>query len=283
LIAEVSAGQHLTDVVIQGTTTTVGTLIPAGVVEPVWPFLVGPEAQDVSQWRGGRLDFSDEAEQHNVVFVSRVQVPFAYNPGFVTAGTFKSWKDLLAPQWKGKIAMLDPRQAGGGLDNATFWYTREGLGRDFMQQLFGQDVTIGKDDRQLLDWVARGQYPVAIGPHVPILYELKSKGLPLELYSGEALQEGSFVSAGSGSVAVATRPPHPNAVKVYLNYLLSREGQTEWSRASGVPSRRRDVPHDHLPEFLVPKDGVQYQENYKERFVKLREQVIATITPLIQP
>jgi iron(III) transport system substrate-binding protein len=283
LINEFSAGQHITDLVIQGTTTMIGSLIPVGAVEPIGPYLVGPESRDQSRWKGGKFDFADEAEQYNLVFVGRVQIPFVYHPGVVTAGTFRSWKDLLAPQWKGKIAMLDPRQAGAGLDNATFWYTREGLGTEYIQQLFGQqDITVGREDRQILDWVARTQYPVAIGPNGVTAYEMKNRGLPVEIYSGEALQEGSFLSASNGSVTVATQPPHPNAVKVYLDWLLSQDGQTAWSQAAGVPSRRRDVSHDHLPEFLVPKEGVPYQENYKERYVKLREQVTEIIRPLIR-
>jgi hypothetical protein len=53
---------------------------------------------------------------------------------------------------------------------------------------------------------------------------------------------------------------------VYLDYLLSREGQHAQSKASGLASRRLDVPHDHIPEILVPKEGVKYLENYKETF-----------------
>jgi iron(III) transport system substrate-binding protein len=282
LITELYAGQHLTDVVVQGTTTTVGSLIPVNAVEPLAPYLVGPNSRDTSAWKGGKLDYADDAEQFNIVYVNRVQIPFVYNPSAVTAGALKTWKDLLDPRWKGRIAMLDPRQAGAGLDNATFWYTREGLGTDFIQQLFAQDVTVGRDDRQVLDWISRNQYALAIGPSGVTAYELKMKGLPVELYSGEALAEGSFVSASNGAVAVAAKPPHPNATKVYLDYLLSQEGQTEWTRAAGVPSRRRDVNHDHLPEFVVPKEGVTYQENYKERYVKLREEVTAVIRPLIR-
>jgi iron(III) transport system substrate-binding protein len=282
LITETSAGQHLTDVVVQGTTTMVGSLIPASAIEPVWPYLVGPSSAEQAQWRGGKFDFSDESEQYNLVFVSRVQIPMVINPTVVPAGAFTSWKDLLDPRWKGRLVMDDPRQAGPGLDNATFWYTREDLGTTFMQQLFAQEPVVSADDRQVLDFVARGQYPVLIGGNVGVTLEMKSKGLPLELYSGEALREGSFVSSGSGTVAIASKPPHPNAAKVYLDYLLSREGQTEYSRFVGVPSRRQDVPTDHLAEFLVPKPGVQYQENYKERYVNLRQAVTAAIAPLIR-
>ena len=66
--------------------------------------------------------------------------------------------------------MLDPRQAGAGLDLATYWYTNEklGLGKDFMRKLFTtQDIFVSRDGQQILDFVARGRYPIAIGSSSP--------------------------------------------------------------------------------------------------------------------
>lgn len=38
-------------------------------------------------------------------------------------------------------------------------------------------------------------------------------------------------------------------------------------------SRRLDVPRDHLPPFLIPKEGTRLQENYKEPFVLIRDEL----------
>ena len=46
---------------------------------------------------------------------------------------------------------------------------------------------------------------------------------------------------GFGAVALMDKAPHPNAAIVYLNWLLSKEGQTEYAK-SGRNSRRLDVP-----------------------------------------
>jgi ABC-type Fe3+ transport system substrate-binding protein len=60
-------------------------------------------------------------------------------------------------------------------------------------------------------------------------------------------------------------------VKVYLNYLLSREGQYELSKAMKLPSRRLDVPQDHLPETVYPiKQGMKIQNTYNEASVRVR-------------
>jgi ABC-type Fe3+ transport system substrate-binding protein len=55
--------------------------------------------------------------------------------------------------------------------------------------------------------------------------------------------------------------PHPNAARVYLNWLLSREGQENWARLSEQDSRRLDVP---APPGVAPKQGVNYVQIGKE-------------------
>jgi iron(III) transport system substrate-binding protein len=282
LLAELSAGQYLTDLVIAGTTTIVGDLMPANVVVPIRPYLTGPEARNEARWRGGQFDFGDDAEQYNLVFANRLQTPFMYNPNQVDVREFRSWKDMLNPRWKGKIVMLDPRRPGGGLDRATYWYTTEGLGKPFLQAFFAHDVLLLNDDRQILDFVARGQYALGVGPSGVVAYEMRQKGLPLELSAGEALQEGTYLTASNASIGVVVNHPHPNAVKVFLNHLLSQQTQTEYSKATGLTSLRTDVPRDHLLDAITPKDGVSYQLNYKERYVKLRDEVrdyLLTLAP----
>jgi ABC-type Fe3+ transport system substrate-binding protein len=43
-------------------------------------------------------------------------------------------------------------------------------------------------------------------------------------------------------VSVISRPPHPNARKVFVSWLLSREGQTAVIEQTRENSRRLDVP-----------------------------------------
>jgi ABC-type glycerol-3-phosphate transport system substrate-binding protein len=96
-------------------------------------------------------------------------------------------------------------------------------------------------------------------------------------FNPEALQEGALTTAGNGAISIAKNPPHPNALKVYLDYLLSKEGQTEWSKAIGFASLRQDVPRDHVAKYLIPKEGVQYLESHLERYVNLRTEVVAFV------
>src|SRR6266545_2500723 len=216
LLNELSAGVYRTDLVIAGTITAIESLIPANAIVPIQPYLVGPESQDLSKWKGGKFDFSDNTERYNLVYGNRLQVAFVYNRDMVPPGKIKSWKDFLNPEWKGKLAMLNPARAGASQGWVTFWYIKEsqGFGKNFIRQLVTtQDVSLSNDERQLLDFVARGRYPIAIGPSGTLAFEMKKKGLPIEPFGSAALQEGGVISASSATVMVPRNAPRPNALK----------------------------------------------------------------------
>ena len=132
LLAELKAKQYLTDIALAGATTALTSLVPANAVVSLQPYLMGPETRDVSKWQDTKHHFSDKTARYNLYFGSRVQVAFVYNTELNPPATMqtkvKTWQDLLNPEWKGKIAVLDPRQAGAGLDLSTYWYTNEKRG-----------------------------------------------------------------------------------------------------------------------------------------------------------
>lgn len=284
LLAERAAGQYLADVVIVGTTTLLSSLKPAGVLARIQPHLVGPETRNPSIWRGGSFTFADEEEAFAFVFGTYVKSPFLYNTAAVQPGEIKSWRDLLDPKWRGKMAMYDPRLAGGGNSIATYWYTSESLGKDYIRDMFTtQGVAVSRDERQILDWVARGQYLVGIGVGDVQAIDMMRRGLPIRAKEPDSLLEVPYVTSGTGTVAVIDRAPHPNALKVYLDFLLSRDGQLAWSHAAGVASDRLDVPRDHVEGLLIPREGQVYERQFTESFVRLREEVegfLRTVLPL---
>jgi hypothetical protein len=53
---------------------------------------------------------------------------------------------------------------------------------------------------------------------------------------------------------------------VYINWLLSAEGQGLWSKSTGVPSFRQDGPHEGVLDVMVPKPGREYFDTYTEDF-----------------
>ncbi len=274
VISELGAGQYLTDLTIAGTAGVIDSLLPADALAPVPPYLTGPNDSDPSVWRGGKLDYADGTGQYALVFSVYVKPPFLYNPNQVSPTDFSSYRDLLDPRWKGKIVLRDPRIAGGGLALITFIYATDALGRDYIRQLFTQDLVISNDDRQILDWVARGQYPIALGVSDTLANEYIGRGLAVRHMDTARMREGGFVTSGNAVVSIVRNAPHPNAVAVYLDYLLSRDGQLAWSKAAGYASQRRDVPTDHVSELLVPKEGVTYLVSHAERYVRMRDEIV---------
>jgi ABC-type Fe3+ transport system substrate-binding protein len=59
-------------------------------------------------------------------------------------------------------------------------------------------------------------------------------------------------------LAVVNKAPHPNATKLFVNWVLSREGQIAWQKYTEVNSLRVDISKSDLPPDDVPKKGVNY-------------------------
>ncbi len=68
-----------------------------------------------------------------------------------------------------------------------------------------------------------------------------------------------LTSGGSNDVAILTRPAHPNAQKLYVNWWLSREGQTSFQELDrDYQSIRNDIPVDSVPVERRRQPGVNY-------------------------
>jgi iron(III) transport system substrate-binding protein len=273
--AERGARQYLWDVVVTGTTTALTALIPMKMLDPLEPGLVLPEVKDLKQWRGGALEFIDPGRQMLVMTPFQRGTLFV-NPNLVKPETFKSYKDLLDPKWKGKIIMDDPRRAGPGQATFTFFHLHPELGPEFIRALGRQEPLILRDFAQEVDEVGRGKYPILLGTADANAEERMRQGIPIVIVDPRQLKEGSDVSPANGCVAIFNRMPHPSAAKVYLNWLLSKEGQTVFSRAMGYVSSRLDVPTDHALSWRVPQPGAI--KTYDQQAVEVR----AKLMPLLQ-
>ncbi|HEX9879966.1 MAG TPA: extracellular solute-binding protein [Candidatus Binatia bacterium] len=248
------AGSYLWDVFVGGTTTGLASMIPRKAFAPMEPALILPEVTDPKNWRGGGIEFVDPGRQM-VVMTPNHRILLVVNAEAADPKSFKSYRDLLDPKWKGRIAMDDPRRSGPGQASFTFFYLHPDLGPDFIRALARQEPLIFRDPSQLLNLIGQGKYPILIGPRDTMLADAMSRGIPIKIVGPNLLREGSDISPGAGNVAMFDRAPHPNAVKVYLNWLLSKDGQTGVARALDAVSNRLDAPRDHAPDWKVPQAG----------------------------
>ena len=252
---EFQAGRHSWDVLVRGTTPALPVFKPAGILVPLEPALILPEVKEAKNWRGGRLPFSDKDKivlamtpyQRGILFV---------NSNLVKPEDLKSYRDLLDPKWKGKILLDDPRFPGPGNATFAFFYLHKELGPDFIRAFLKQEPAILRGDfRQELEWLGQGKYPILVGTSDGDALQLARQGLPIAVVDPTKVKEGSDVSPAWGSVALFKNAPHPNAAKVYINWLLTKEAQTEFARAMGYVSARVDVPTDHVPAWRIPREG----------------------------
>lgn len=263
---ERSAGLYLSDVYQGGVTTPDLILKPAGLLGNLEENFILPELKDPKEiektWLYGQLPWVDP--DHKIfAFMAYPQAWAVINTDLVKPEEMKSFKDLLNPKWKGKIAMFDPTMtgAGGKLLSAV---SLQILSMDFWRDLAKQDVYITRDNRQLVEWVAHGKYAIALAARPEEIAAFKAEGAPLMHRTPE---EGIGITTGSGGLALLSQPAHPNAAKLFINWLLSKEGITVWSKAGDVQSARLDVPTSFLSPEKVRQPGVKYYYLEKEQFL----------------
>ncbi|MBI4332009.1 MAG: extracellular solute-binding protein [Chloroflexi bacterium] len=225
---------------------------PAGILAPFPPLLL-PEVSDPRVWFGGKLPFVDK---DNSVFASALyptQV-ILVNTDLVKPDEISSYQDLLAPKWKGKIAMNDPTVGiGRGWVHGVI-YTKI-LGPDFMRALAKQEPVISRDLRLTAEWVARGKYPILVPPQPTAAAEFLSIGAPIGYVMP---REGTFLTSVMGTTVKFDRAPHPKAAQVFINWFLSKEGQKLISKLGMIDSARVDIDTGFLPPDVRRQTGVKY-------------------------
>jgi iron(III) transport system substrate-binding protein len=262
--SERDAGIYSVDMVISGTSTANAYFKPMKALDPIEPALILPEVVEPKNWRDNKLEFSDRSTRLNLVFTTQNNVPLIYNPAQVKAQEVDELFKLLDPKWKGKIAVQDPIPSGTG--NGVFRWVWHVLGpektKDFYRKIRAQAAAVDRDQRRQIEWIAQGKYPLHLGPGT-VMQQLEKRGLKFGVMP-EFKDYGAYLTPGFGSAMLINRAPHANASKVFLNWLLTKDGQTAFCKGMGYVSRRVDVSTDHVPSYWVPKPGVKYWAGYYE-------------------
>ena len=138
-----------------------------------------------------------------------------------------------------------------------------------MRELVKQEPFITRDQRLQAESLARGKYAVAIGVQPDIQAEFIKMGARIQTIIPE---EGAWLGGGPGLIAAFSKAPHPNAAKVFINWFLSKEGQTLYSRTARAESARLDVPNDHLNKADRRDPKVKYFISEDESFLKKKRE-----------
>ncbi|MFH1625682.1 MAG: ABC transporter substrate-binding protein, partial [Pseudomonadota bacterium] len=253
---ERAAGRYPWDVFIGGSGTLFSNLKRLGALEPIESALILPDVKDPGSWRGGRLPFSDR-DRLALFFLYETAQRVFINTIFSKPEDITSYRDLLKPQWKGKILISkDPRDPGSGRYLFMFFYTHKDLGPDFIRELAQRDLMLPKDADEADLWLTQGKYAICFCNNAQAArLALIREGVPLKPLDPHLIKEGGSVSTTFANVGFANRAPNPNAAKVLINWLLSQEAGTILSKVTGLASPRADVSNEFAKPFSVPGPG----------------------------
>ena len=258
LVTERRAGKFLADVFIGGSGSLIEVLFDGNLLDPLPPLLLLPEVKDPSLWFGKIHTYADAKGQHVFMMQGNVNTNLAaYNTKLTKPEGLKSYLDLLQPRWKGKMVVYDPRTRGHIQSVRSIYYSPK-LGGEFFRRLFGEmDVTVSRDQRLMIDWVAQGKYQLSIFSTGNDVLDAKKVGLPVDLI--DAPDDESYMSGGFGHMAVVNKAPHPAATKVFVNWLLSKDGQLKWQERTDSNSLRIDIAKNMLSDSAsIPKEIGKY-------------------------
>lgn len=139
----------------------------------------------------------------------------------------QTWDDLLDPKWKGEIIMDDPARSGGGGNLLQSLLAVKG--EPYLQKLAEQKPRITAQYTENEKALARGEFSLYIPAQSSALMRLGNTA-PVAFVQPK---EGGIIAPVS--VGQVKGSPHPNATKVFLNFLLSKEAQTVYQVEGLVP------------------------------------------------
>ena len=127
----------------------------------------------------------------------------------------KNWPDLLDPKWKGRVAFGHP--AFSGYVGVWTVQMRKLYGWDYFDKLAKNNPRIGRSGNDPITLLNAGECVTGLGPLATALLTA-SKGNPMQVIYPT---DGSVLCTGpSGVLANA---PHPNAARLFMNWLLSKQ------------------------------------------------------------
>jgi len=253
LIAEAQAHKVRADVVHQSAFDFIGVL-QKGLFDS---YLSAERAALPAEYRDDKGLWVMAAATLNVI---------AYNKKMVSAADApKSFWDLTAPKWKGQLLMDD---------NESKWmagmmqYYGETKTVELLKMLAAQDIQFRTGHSSIQTLLAAGERAAVVVAFANGVDRLKKEGAPIEWIAPEPVIGLTF------GTAVVKDAPHPNAARLFNDFLLSREGQDIIAAAGyfvprtdvaspilkETPAKTKIVP---LPMSLAPRYN-EYFQSYRK-------------------
>ncbi|MDO8634691.1 MAG: extracellular solute-binding protein [Dehalococcoidia bacterium] len=231
--------------------------------------LLGPIAdlpilQEKTGWNMQPLIFDPTA--HIILHRPWIMVPFINTNLVKPDDAPKTWTDILNPKWKGKMIVPDPR-----VTNLTYYFvlsiTHGDVPPDFIQRLAQQDLRFVRDSSDAVRALAKGEAYLLPNATDSNVAPFAQEGAPVKAVE---VDKGTIVSGGV--INWVKDGPHPNAAKLFINWLMSDEGQKVEADMAGTLPMRQAVPDSRHPSIRVRVNqplviGVQENEEIAKAFL----------------
>jgi ABC-type Fe3+ transport system substrate-binding protein len=178
----------------------------------------------------------------------------------------KRWEDLLHPRWKRRM-VLDKNEDRWFANMLYLMGDKKGM--EFMQALAKQEVAIRSGRSLITQLLAAGEFDLQIVAYWYRPHLMKQKGAPVDWVG----LEPAIVALHP--ISVVDRAPHPNAAKLFIDYVLSEEGQRLFARRGREPARPGIRPEGYPTHLKVVPSRVElaeklvdYRRGYEALFVK---------------
>ena len=227
--------------VIDSSSTHLINMKKAGLLEGASDL---PALRDKTVWSVDPLIYGADAH----VIGARVQTYYSWvNTRVVPSGQEPgSYRDLLQPRWKGKLGVGDPRLSEGSYATFVTLLRRGLISVETVRELGQQNLQYYTGSNDGFRALIKGEIAAALGYTEINASGFIREGAPVKAV---ALEEGSVVQLSSA--ALIKEGPKPNAARLFLNWLISQDGQSLYIKETGVASVRNDVPEFRPPAAVA--------------------------------
>jgi iron(III) transport system substrate-binding protein len=226
IFVEQQGGKYNADVV-SGDAAQIAQLLQGGALQPY-------NAPDAGKLPAG-LDLPDG--YHTVVFVNTTVI--AYNPTVLKQKGLTpptSWQDLTKPEWKGQFS-IDPA--------AVSWYDSlvAGMGHAAALKLL---TALGNNSPKLIESHTQALTQVQSGEPVATAtaYGYMASRMKASTPDSLGFVNVSPLPSSLNLIDVVKNAPHPNAAKLFVDWMVSQPGQQAVIDQTNDTSLRKDVKND---------------------------------------
>lgn len=231
-------------------------IVQSGSLRAVRPLI---DRDMLVAYPGWEKDFGLDAVYagHRFVGNYNLALPIAYNTKLVSAQEApKTWEDLADGKWKGRKIIVEARLVPFAMLGSEIGKAKA---IELVKKLLAQDPIILQGGTTVLNALAGGQAPIAIGLYAYAVDKLKKKGAPIDWVPVSPLP---LLTSAMGVVKSA---PHPNAARFFAGWMGTIEGGKiiyEYSGQATLVGKNAYGPEAERLKTAHPKIILETDKNF---------------------